>query len=53
MLRADFPKDARMEVVQRIREAMPKMQRIWAHSALAKQGRDAMIETALRIAEGK
>lgn len=53
MVRADVPKDARMEIVEKLREAMPKMQRIWAHSALAKQGRDAMIEMALRLAEGR
>jgi len=51
MIEAGVRKDTRMEIVQRIRKAMPKMQRIWAHSALAKQGRDMMLETGLRVAE--
>lgn len=53
MLRAEAPKRVVMGVVDVIRKSMPLMQRIWAHSALAKQGRDAMIETTLRIAESK
>ncbi|KAF8554466.1 hypothetical protein OG21DRAFT_1476945 [Imleria badia] len=53
LLRGDAPKKVVMGVVNMIRAAMPLMQRIWAHSALAKQGRDAMIETTLRVAESK
>lgn len=53
MLRTDAPKHVVMNVVNLIRGAMPIMQRIWANSALAKQGRDAMLETALRMAEQK
>ncbi|KAI9574032.1 hypothetical protein HD554DRAFT_582539 [Boletus coccyginus] len=53
MMQADVPMDMRIEIVRRIRATMPKMQRIWANSALAKQGRDVMLETGLRVAEGK
>ncbi|KAG6374418.1 hypothetical protein JVT61DRAFT_4455 [Boletus reticuloceps] len=53
MLRTGAPKDVIMGIVEKIREAMPKMQKIWANSALAKEGRDAMIETTLRVAESK
>ncbi|KAI9574033.1 hypothetical protein HD554DRAFT_2183364 [Boletus coccyginus] len=53
MIQASAPKNMRMEVVQRIRATIPKMQRIWANSFLAKQGRDEMLETGLRVAEGK
>ncbi|KIJ67013.1 hypothetical protein HYDPIDRAFT_26423 [Hydnomerulius pinastri MD-312] len=35
-------------VASRIRQAMPMMQRIWANSALAKQGRDTTIEKNLK-----
>ncbi|KAF8126941.1 hypothetical protein EV363DRAFT_1346694 [Boletus edulis] len=53
MLKTGAPKDVVMGIVEKIREAMPKMQKIWANSALAKEGRDAMIEATLRIAESK
>ncbi|KIJ67014.1 hypothetical protein HYDPIDRAFT_26424 [Hydnomerulius pinastri MD-312] len=37
----------------RIREAMPKMQRIWANSAMAKQGRDQTIEKMMKIVDAE
>ncbi|KAF8843782.1 hypothetical protein BDN67DRAFT_896356 [Paxillus ammoniavirescens] len=36
---------------QRIREVMPKMQRIWGNSALAKQGRDETIKKTLQVVD--
>ncbi|KIJ67012.1 hypothetical protein HYDPIDRAFT_26421 [Hydnomerulius pinastri MD-312] len=36
------------EIATRLRRAVPQMKRIWAHSAMAKTGRDKSIELVLR-----
>lgn len=38
-----------LAVMERIRLAIPKMNEIWAHSALAAQGRDEMFKRGLEI----
>lgn len=38
-----------LAVMERIRLAIPKMNEIWAHSALAAQGRDGMFKRGLEI----
>jgi hypothetical protein len=46
---------ARIEVLEMsaepIRELLPKMQRIWGNSALAKQGRDKTIKKNLQVVD--
>ena len=37
-----------MPVMERLRVSVPKMRRIWANSAMAKQGRDVLLDRALK-----
>jgi len=43
------PLSVTLPIMKRIRIAIPKMQRIWANSAMANQGRDTTLNRTLEV----
>jgi len=46
------PLSVTLPIMKRIRIAIPKMQRIWANSAMANQGRDTALNRTLEMEKG-
>jgi len=49
--RADAPVRITLPIIDRIEKSIPKMKRIWEYSAMAENGRDAMLQRTISYGE--